>query len=87
MAGPAKYLGCGSVEGLWMPGLLVEAGIIAQVLKKETDRADWTWASISGMDILQLMDLESKRCVRSGLTLASWWRPSVLQKHILAQQG
>lgn len=75
MAGPPEYLGHGSVGGLWTPGLLVEAGITSQLLRREMDRADWTWASISGMNILQLMDVESKACAKSGLALASWWRP------------
>lgn len=48
MAGPTEYLGGhGSVEGLWTPGLLVEAGITAQVLRK-TGKAGWTRTSISG---------------------------------------
>lgn len=48
MAGPTEYLGHGSVEGLWTPGLLVEAGITAQVLRRRTGRAGWTRTSISG---------------------------------------
>lgn len=50
-----EYLGHGRVGGLWAPGLLVEAGITEPVLRRKMDSADWTWVSISGMDILQLM--------------------------------
>lgn len=67
--------GHGRVGGLWTPGLLVEAGITEPVLRRKMDRADWTWVSISGMDILQPMGVENKRCAESGLNLASWQRP------------
>lgn len=39
MAGPAEDLGHGSVGGLWTPGLLVEAGITARMLRRQAKQA------------------------------------------------
>lgn len=81
-AGPAEHLVHGRTGGLWTPSLLVETGVTAQVLRRKTDRADGT--SISGMDGLQLTDVQSERYVKSGLTLASGQRPSALLKYTRA---
>ena len=35
MAGPAEHLGHGSVGSLWTPGLLVETGVTARVLRRQ----------------------------------------------------
>lgn len=39
MAGPAGDLGHGSAGGLWTPGLLVEAGITARMLRRQAKQA------------------------------------------------
>lgn len=39
MAGPAEDLGHGSAGGLWTPGLLVEAGITARMLRRQAKQA------------------------------------------------
>lgn len=78
-AGPAEHLVHSRTGGLWTPSLLVGTGVTAQVLRRKEDRAGWT--SVSGMDGLQLTNVESERCAKSGLALASGQRPTALLKH------
>lgn len=48
------------VPGAWQGGRPVHTWSAGGVLRGKMDREGWTWVSISGMDIRQLLDVGSK---------------------------